>query len=102
LAERGLRQEPVARAQAQIACGANARRLAGDVAAGGADADDPHALALQLLGLLVVLRMDQRAGETARVLRQALVPVMAVAAGDALLSALFAGIERYLPAFCGH
>ena len=45
--------------------------------------------------------MDQRAGEAARVLRQALVPVMAVADDDALVGALVAVLERHLPAFVG-
>ena len=101
LAERGLGQEPVAGAQAQIARGADARRFAGDVAAGVAAADDEHALALQLLGILVVLRMDQRAGKAAAILRQALVPVVAVADDDALVGALLAVLERHLPALVG-
>ena len=56
---------------------------------------------MQLARLLVVLGMDQRAGEDARVFGHALVPVMPVADDDALVVARLAVIEADLPALVG-
>ena len=96
--ERGLREEPVARPQAQVARAADAGRLAGDIVRRVASPDHQDALVLELFRAVVILGMNVFPGERAGDLGKALCPVVTVADHDALVRPNLAVLEGDGPA----
>ena len=97
-AEKMLRQEVIAAAQADEGLVGRLRRVAGNVAARIAGADDERALAPELVHRLVGDGMAHLAGEFARIVRHRGMPVGAVGADERTVALRLAARQRHLPA----
>src|SRR6266498_5242538 len=73
-AEHRLRQDPVAPPHADMRRAGEASRLDRDVAGRVATADHEHPLALEHLGVLVVIRVENLAAEKTEILRVSAIP----------------------------